>query len=241
MFGFRTALAICICWGGLSACSHEPHWAYEGPEGPEHWAELSPSYAACARIQKQSPVDIPADVPPRILSEMSLDYKEAPVTLQDNGHTVQVTFTSADNFLVENGKRYQLKQFHFHAHSEHTWAGRAEPLEVHLVHQAADGELAVVSVWFHEGHQNTTLDEVFEKMELVETQPEILSHRLNPSQLIPSQPEGWRYEGSLTTPPCTEGVRWHVLARPLEVSAHQLAHFTKRHHHSYRPTTHQGF
>lgn len=240
---------VCVTLWAVTACgssddalleepdhtSELPHWAYEGAEGPAHWGELAEGFASCSSGQQQSPIDIPAAIAPGELSALSFDYVAAPATILDNGHTVQINLTARANELSIAGDTYSLIQFHFHAHSEHTIAGQPKPLEVHLVHLSAAGELAVIGVFLDTGAANIALSSIFDSMGAATDEPSELQVEVDPSLLLPSSREGWTYSGSLTTPPCSEGVRWHVLSSSLEVSEQQLEAFTARHETSHRP------
>jgi carbonic anhydrase len=212
-----------------------PHWTYEGLEGPTHWGELDAQFATCGTGEEQSPIDIPAAVAPGALSALSFQYGATPATILDNGHTVQVSMTGSDNKLSIDGEQYSLLQFHFHAHSEHAVNGEYKPLEMHLVHKSDAGALAVVGVFFDVGAENAALSSVFDTMGSATSDPAALASDVNPSELLPEAKDGWTYAGSLTTPPCTEGVKWHVLSHSLELSAEQLEDFTAKHELSYRP------
>jgi carbonic anhydrase len=216
-----------------------PHWSYEGEEGPEHWGDIA-EYATCKTGAQQSPIDVPRWVQFAPLAGLTYAYAASPATIKDNGHTVQVDFTGGSNTVTIDGKAFALLQFHFHAHSEHTLAGTSYPLEMHLVHKAADGELAVLGVLFKTGADNAALAEVFDKAATATADPAALAATLDPTQLLPANRNGWAYAGSLTTPPCSEGVRWHLFATVSEVSAAQLAKFTAKHAISNRPTQSLG-
>jgi carbonic anhydrase len=241
VFGISAVLALSVmaCGSSNDPQSAPPatpvHWTYEGLEGPEHWGELATDYAACASGTHQSPIDIPASIPAAPLDALAFHYAAAPATIVDNGHTVQVNLTDTTNELTIDGEAYSLVQFHFHAHSEHAVGGQYKPLEMHLVHRSASGGLAVVGVLFEMGAANAALSAVFDTMGSATGQAMDLAAALDPSALLPDTTEGWAYSGSLTTPPCTEGVKWHVLSRTLQVSEAQLEAFTSRHEISYRP------
>jgi carbonic anhydrase len=212
-----------------------PHWTYEGLEGPEYWGELAPLFAACGSGLQQSPIDIPATIEAAPLGALTFDYAAAPATIVDNGHTVQVNLTEGANELRIGDDPYSLLQFHFHAHSEHAIDGEYKPLELHLVHRATGGGLAVVGVLLDVGAASTGLAPVFDLMTSATAEPTELSVELDPSDLLPTSRDGWTYSGSLTTPPCTEGVKWHVLSNTIELSTAQLERFTARHELSHRP------
>lgn len=212
-----------------------PHWSYHGDLGPESWGGLDATFETCASGAQQSPIDIPAQIAPGAFSALTFDYAPGPATVVDNGHTVQVNLTEGASTLEVDGVRYSLLQFHFHAHSEHSVDGVFMPLEVHLVHRAESGGLAVVGVFLDVGTANAPLAPIFAGMAGASSDPEPLAEDVDPAELLPSSLLGWAYAGSLTTPPCTEGVRWHVASSALQISAEQLEAFTSRHPVSRRP------
>lgn len=211
------------------------HWSYAGEAGPERWGELGAAFATCGSGRQQSPIDIPTAITPGPLSALDFDYAPGPATIVNNGHTVQVGLTEGANVLAIDGEPYALLQFHFHARSEHAVGGVHAPLEMHLVHRSAQGELAAVGVFFEAGAEHGPLAPVFEGMDAASDEPLALAADLDPSELLPESRAGWTYSGSLTTPPCTEGVRWHLLSSHVTVSDAQLRRFTTIHELSSRP------
>jgi carbonic anhydrase len=144
----------------------------------------------------------------------------------NNGHTIQINYSEGDTLAI-GGKAYQLVQYHFHAPSEHTIDGRHFPMEMHMVHKAADGQLAVIGVLIDEGRHNTAFDPVWgslPKEKGVETHLTAVS--VDVDQLLPKARTTYRYEGSLTTPPCSEGVAWLVMTTPISLSVEQIGQFT---------------
>jgi carbonic anhydrase len=219
----------------LAAEGADGHWSYAGSEGPEHWADLHEDYETCQTGSFQSPVDFPASVAPAPLDVLATDYAPSSGALVDNGHTLQVGFDDAANQALVDGEAHRLVQFHFHARSEHMMAGEAYPLEMHLVHQSASGGLAVVGVFFEVGAESVPLREVLSATPGTHDEPMMLQELVDLPALLPGDDSGWAYSGSLTTPPCTEGVKWHVHATPMSVSEEQLNAFTALHPDSYRP------
>jgi len=212
----------------------EPHWSYEGESGPTHWAHLDPAWALCATGKQQSPIDITAGVTPHI-DDLSFEYQPSPLDLVNNGHTVQVNY-EAGSHLIVRGVSYDLVQFHFHAHSEHRLAGHFAPLEVHLVHRNASGGLAVIGVLIEEGVSNAALESVFENLPKQSGETlRLADSSFDATELLPEAFESFHYDGSLTTPPCSEGVNWHVLAAPLQASSAQIAKFTALYANDARP------
>ncbi|PHR92834.1 MAG: hypothetical protein COA69_05770 [Robiginitomaculum sp.] len=201
----------------------KPHWEYTGSHGPAHWAELSDEFTMCATGRLQSPFNITVDIK-AYLPALGLGYNAVPLKVLNNGHTIQVDQADAGQLSVD-GKTYNLLQFHFHAHSEHTIDGKTFPLEMHLVHASAQGELAVVGVMIEEGAPNAELAKIWQHMPSGEG--EVAQEGLNVEvrKLLPASRKYARFMGSLTTPPCSEGVNWHMLSTPITASAEQIAAF----------------
>jgi carbonic anhydrase len=203
---------------------HQPqNWAYEGVEGPDHWAMLSPAYRTCEKGSHQSPINIQAAHSASGPGTLALAYRPARVRLMHTGHTVQATY-QAGSVLAVDGTNYLLRQFHFHSPSEHHIEGQSFDMEIHLVHQSEEGRIAIVAVLLEVGLENHTLERLWadlpEQVGRVSKEVE-----LNAIELLPTQTHYYLYEGSLTVPPCTEGVRWIVLKEPQSVSLAQLTRF----------------
>ena len=203
---------------------HAPHWEYTGDDGPAHWSTLAPEFAACAG-RNQSPIDldnfIEAELPP-----IAFDYKAGGHDVVNNGHTIQVDYDAGSSISVDDDT-FVLKQFHFHAPSENHIDGKSFPVEAHFVHADAKGDLAVVAVMFEQGDNNPALDTLWARLPGKEGDPQALSPEIAAAELLPGNRDYYRYEGSLTTPPCSEGVRWLVLKHPVPVSAEQIDRLTK--------------
>lgn len=212
---------------------HLTHWTYSGATGPAHWGSLSPEYALCSTGRSQSPIDIAAAAP-RDLPNITFNYQPSPMSIINNGHTVQVNYAPG-SFIILDGERFDLAQFHFHAPSEHTIKGRHADAEMHLVHKSASGGLAVVGVMLRVGSANTMFESIEENIpddgHKVE-KPEI---SLNAAALLPSDQRTYRYAGSLTTPPGTEGVKWNLMLEPVTISSSQLEAFRLRYDGNNRP------
>jgi carbonic anhydrase len=198
------------------------HWSYEGVTGPTSWGSLEPDFATCAEGTSQSPVDIPGDAPVNP-DDVIYDYRDTAVTIANNGHAIQVDHDQGSSARID-GTDYALRQFHFHSPIEHAFAGENKAMEMHLVHADLDGDLAVIGVLLVEGAMNPAFDPIFENMPVEEGEPVTVEGVfVDMDDLLPEDRSYYGYEGSLTTPPCTEGVLWHMLARPVAVSADQLA------------------
>jgi carbonic anhydrase len=207
-----------------AASSHGPAWTYTGPAGPERWATLSRDFELCGIGSMQSPIDMShfngASVEP-----IAFDYKLSPLEIVHNGHTVQVNFAPGSGITVE-GKRFELLQTHFHMPSEHSLGGRQSAMELHLVHKSAAGELAVIGVMMEVGDDNMALSEFWGAMPQQAGPPRVEARILiNARDLLPSDTGYYRYMGSLTTPPCSEGVNWFVMREPVSISPAQIERF----------------
>ncbi|MBL8627922.1 MAG: carbonic anhydrase family protein [Myxococcales bacterium] len=215
-----------------------PHWAYTGAEGPSHWGELDEQYAACGDGHEQSPIDI---LPKRRAAQdesVFFVYKPTPGKVTDNGHTLQVDLQPG-SYAVVDGARYELVQFHFHTPSEHTIAGEPYAMEVHLVHKNKAGKLAVVGVLFADGAPSAALAPVWKQLPKAGGSG-ALKKPFDPSALLPSETGAYRYAGSLTTPPCSEGVKWIVLRRTGTDAEKRIAAFRARFGANARPTQSMG-
>ena len=200
------------------------HWSYEGEAGPEHWGDLDPDYATCSRGARQSPIDV-AQPAGEDLADPAFAYEPiSPLRIVNNGHTVQVNVPAGQSVMLD-GTSYELKQFHFHAPSEHTIAGEAQAMELHLVHVAADGTIAVVGLLLREGAEDAALSPVFEAMPAMAGPEQEVKGSVDLAALLPATRTTYRYLGSLTTPPCAEGVHWLVFVEPAEVAPAQVEAF----------------
>jgi len=197
-----------------------PHWTYEGEEGPSHWEELDQTYAACGAGKSQSPIDV-ANPSEQDLTNISFHYQPSEVNILNNGHTVQVNYDPGSYIELDN-TRYDVVQFHYHAPSEHTIDGESFPAELHIVHKSADGNLAVVGILLKEGTENVAYQPFISNLPAEKTDPKDAGVKIDAIDLLPSVQTTFRYSGSLTTPPCTEGVNWLLMTTPVELSMQQL-------------------
>jgi len=220
-----------------------PHWGYGPEDGPAHWAELSREWASCGSGRRQSPIDLhkptPGEEEPLRLAYRPASFRirrqEHVLDVLDNGHTIQIDWDEGSHARVGDHE-YALVQFHFHAPSEHTVDGRHFPMELHLVHKDQDGKLAVVGVLLEEGERNKAYDVIWSNVpEESGGKRHLENVRLEVEDLIPKTGGTWRYEGSLTTPPCSEGVRWFVATEPVSLSKEQIAAYTRHYTGNNRP------
>lgn len=214
-------------------------WTYEGARGAEHWSDLDPDYSACNTGKAQSPIDI-RETMKAALRAIQFEYTSGPLKyLINNGKTIRVNYhdpKGTGNFLIVGDKRYQLTQFHFHRPSEETVQGKQYDMVAHFMHEASDGTLAGVAVFLRAGHPNATIQQLWDHMPESEgSEHEIAGVAINPAGLLPHDTSYYTYMGSLTAPPCTEGVTWFVLKTPVEVSPDQISAFARLYPHDVRP------
>lgn len=213
-------------------------WDYEGPRGADHWSALDPDYALCNVGKEQSPIDI-RDTQKAQLPTLRFEYKrEAVKYVTNNGYTIRVNYHDAPgtgNFLFVGGKRYQLMQFHFHRPSEEYVHGRQYAMVLHLMHKADDGEVAGVAVLLKTGSANPLIEQLWKHMPKAEGQQEAGGLEVDPADMLPHDTGYYMYTGSVTAPPCTEGVKWFVLKTPVDVSTEQIKAFAALYPHDVRP------
>lgn len=214
--------------------AHPPgHWSYEGEGGPPAWGALEPGNAACRSGQRQSPIDIRDGIAVD-LEAIRFDYQPGAFSVIDNGHTVQVDVAPGSTLAV-GGRRYALQQFHFHRPSEERIDGRQFAMVMHLVHRSDDGRLAVVAVLLDEGPAHPVVQQVWNHLPLEKHEPQAAPVTLDPAALLPAERRYYTYMGSLTTPPCTEGVLWLVMQQPATLSPAQQAIFARLYPMNARP------
>lgn len=200
-------------------------WGYEGSIGPNYWGDLSPKFIMCKIGKNQSPIDINSkDTVKACLKPIKFHYIADAKYVLNNGHTIKVV-TAGESYIVVDGKKFYLKQFHFHAPSEHTVSGKYYPFEAHFVHIDKEGNIAVIGVLFKVGKENPELAKIWKDMPKRVGEKNVLTSKVNPYLLLPKNKDYYRYSGSLTTPPCSEGVRWFVFKEPVELSKEQLKKF----------------
>ncbi len=231
---FVAAMVLSLALTGLASASGSVPWSYEGDTGPAYWGTLSPRIRSlldragavagrhsCRRAAKPG--------------ELDQKYEAVPLTIVNNGHTIEVEYEPGSTFTVD-GVPFTLSQFHLHSESEHTLAGQRYPMELHLVHKAADGRLAVIGVMVQAGSENPAWKPVLDNMPAEEGAPQhIAGVSVNAADLLPADKSFYRYNGSLTTPPCTQGVNWFVMRNAVELSAAQIDQFRAIYSDNYRP------
>ncbi|MCX7208044.1 MAG: carbonic anhydrase family protein [Proteobacteria bacterium] len=218
---------------GATAASHATphaggHWGYEGAKtGPNSWGSMSPSFSLCSEGKEQSPINITTSYAQE-MDKIKFSYGMTRITVVNNGHTIQLNIDPG-SFIEVFGAKYQLLQFHFHTPSEEAIGGIRYPMVAHLVHKSEEGKLAVVAALIQQGAQNNPLiEELWDKMPSEHNETRTFDKlTYSPAALLPLDQSFYTFMGSLTTPPCSEGVRWLVMKNPLSISARQIARFQK--------------
>lgn len=201
------------------------HWAYEGEGGPERWGDLSADFKACSLGLEQTPIDLTATIRAET-GAVELSFGQMPLTILNNGHTIQINCAPGSRTAI-SGKAFDLLQFHFHHPSEHLLSGKAFDLELHFVHKSAEGQLAVLGVFIRPGQENAALAPVWAAMPREAGEPKPVGTSIDPGLLLPANRHYFRYKGSLTTPPCSEGVLWTVFRDSIEASTDQIRQFAE--------------
>ncbi len=219
--------------GKAGTPGHEVHWSYQGEGAPGHWGALKPEFSTCASGQRQSPIDIRDGIAVD-LAPVQFDYRPGTFQVVDNGHTVQVNVAPGNSIQV-NGRRYELAQFHFHRPSEERINGRQFEMSVHLVHRDPEGRLAVVAVLLERGPAQPVVQQVWNDLPLEKNTAMPGHGELDPAALLPADRRYYTYMGSLTTPPCTEGVLWMVMQQPVPATVDQIGIFGRLYPMNARP------
>lgn len=228
----------CLAMAFFSLSSHadgtHKHWNYErGHEGPMHWAELDPSFETCGKGQLQSPIDIRQAVK-ATLPALQFTYNPVPPNLTNNGHTIQVNVPPGQTLTVGD-QTYELLQFHFHTPSEEAVNGKRAAMVAHFVHKNAAGQLGVIGVLIQPGKTNAAYAPVFDHLPRKGEHITVDDLQLNLGALLPANKAYYQYAGSLTTPPCSEGVNWMVLKEPVRLGAEQIKTFRRIFNANARP------
>ncbi|WP_317205649.1 carbonic anhydrase family protein [Janthinobacterium sp.] len=213
--------------------AHGTHWSYEGETGPANWGRINSDWTRCGTGSRQSPIDI-RDGMKVELEQISFDYKPSSFNVVDNGHTVQVTL-GGGNYITVQGRMYELMQFHFHRPSEERVNGKGYEMVVHLVHKDAEGKLAVLAILLERGKAQATIQTVWNNLPLEKNEVMAPAIVLDPMDLLPQRRDYFTYMGSLTTPPCSEGVLWLVMKEPQQASPAQMALFSRLYPLNARP------
>lgn len=219
---------------GAHAAGHGAHWNYEhGHEGPAHWAELDPAFETCAKGATQSPIDIrnavKADLP-----ALQFNYGPAQPQIVNNGHTIQINLPAGQTLAV-GGQTYNLLQFHFHTPSEEALNGKRAAMVGHFVHKNEAGALGVIAVLMQPGKTNAAYAPIFEHLPRAGETITVDGLQLDLAAMLPKDTGYYAFAGSLTTPPCSEGVSWMVLKQPISLDAAQIKAFRRVFNANARP------
>ena len=213
--------------------AHPQHWDYSGNGGPAAWGQMKPEFAKCSSGTRQSPIDI-RDGIKVVLDPVQFDYKPSGFRVIDNGHTIQVNVASGSSIDVM-GRHYELVQFHFHRPSEERVDGRQFDMVAHLVHKDIEGRLAVVAVLLERGSAQAIVQSVWNNLPLEKGEELAARSTINLNELLPAERSYFTYMGSLTTPPCSEGVLWMVMKQPVQISGEQIGIFARLYPMNARP------
>jgi carbonic anhydrase len=208
------------------ATAQNANWNYEGKTGPLRWGKLDPSYRACSDGHEQSPLDIHGAHLDKALKPIEFHYIAGPVTVENNGRAI-VVHVDPGSYIVAGGVRYNLVEFEFRHPGEETVKGKFSDMSAHLVHRSADGKIAILAVRLLENQNfpNALLAALWKHLPTTAGKSEKVAEMINPGGLLPADRGYWTYMGSLTTPPCTEGVRWFVFEQQVTLSRDQLRAF----------------
>ena len=243
---FKTILFITICSATTTfAGKSTVDWSYTGNNGPSYWGNLDTSFSACHSGKTQSPINIANSVKPASF-DLAIKYQSAPLVIVNDGetslminhkpviihqgHAVQLNFApnGTKEIIVFKGKAYHLKEFHFHTPGETAVNGKIEPMEIHFVHQSEDEQVAVLAVLVREGEANQELAEIIDDIPTDHgVAHEVTNETVNPVNLMPLKKSYYYFAGSLTTPPCTEGLHWIVMPDTITASKEQIDAFKK--------------
>jgi len=218
-----------FCMTSIALAKEKVHWGYSGHEGPEYWGRLDEKYSSCSDGRNQSPIDLSGMIESE-LSPFAAGYQRGGHEILNNGHTIQVNYEPGST-VTADGHTFELKQFHFHTPSENTIEGHSFPMEAHFVHADEEGNLAVIAVMFKAGKTNTELEKAWAHMPETVGGKFALPETLDANNLVPQEHGYYRFNGSLTTPPCTEGVRWLVMKNFATASKEQIEKFSHTMHH----------
>jgi carbonic anhydrase len=208
-------------------------WSYEGENGPAYWGKINPAWAKCGDGNRQSPIDI-RDGMKVELEQITFDYHPSSFNVTDNGKTVQV-MVGGGNFITVNNRMYELIQFHFHRPSEERINGKGYEMVVHLVHKDGEGRIAMLALLLERGKPQPVIQTVWNNLPLEKLETLAPSTVLDPMELLPARRDYFTFMGSMTTPPCQEGVLWLVMKEPVQASPAQMALFSRLYPLNARP------
>jgi carbonic anhydrase len=216
-----------------AAPKHGTVWSYEGELGPANWSKINVDWAKCGTGNRQSPIDLRDGIKVN-LEQISFDYHPSSFSEVNNGHTIQVT-VGGGNFITVGNTVYELQEFHFHRPSEEKINGRGTEMVIHLVHKSAEGKIAIIAVLLERGQPHRLMQTIWDNLPLEKFDTVSPSIVIDPTDALPERREYFTYMGSLTEPPCTEGVLWMVFKQPMQASPAQMALFSRLYPLNARP------
>ncbi len=208
-------------------------WGYDGIHSPNNWGDLSPDYGLCKNGLSQSPINLVWSRP-QGSPDINFNYKASSAQITDTGTTIMINVASG-NYVAIRGEQYELKSISFHSSSEHTLSGNSLPLEIQYVHQSSSGQVAIVAFFAIEGPRNQLVDKLWRNIPQGKNIEQVLTEKINVAEMLPKKNTHYHYVGSLTTPPCVEGVHWNVLNTPITLSRDQILAFRQLYPHNNRP------
>jgi carbonic anhydrase len=226
----KTAAAAAIL---AAAPKHGTVWSYEGETGPANWSKINADWGKCGMGNRQSPIDLRDGIKVN-LEQIGFDYHPSSFSEVNNGHTIQVTVGSG-NFITIGNQTYELQQFHFHRPSEEKINGKGTEMVMHLVHKSAEGKIAVVAVLLERGKAHSLMQTVWNNLPLEKLESVSPSVILDLMEALPAKREYYTFMGSLSEPPCTEGVLYIVMKQTMQASPAQMALFSRLYPFNARP------
>lgn len=225
----KRSIVLCLMGVGLCLAStvwagENVHWGYSGHEGPEFWGKLHPDFSHCSEGKNQAPINL-TGMMDGDLSPLTVNYLPGGNEIINNGHTIKVDYSPGSTFTID-GHQYELKQFHFHTPSENWINDQSYPMEAHFVHTDKSGNIAVIALMFKAGDKNPELEKAWEAMPEKSEHNHKLAKTVNAKKLLPHALDYYRFNGSLTTPPCSEGVLWIVMKESVTASKEQIEKFS---------------
>jgi carbonic anhydrase len=216
-----------------AAPKHGTVWSYEGETGPANWSKINVDWAKCGTGNRQSPIDLRDGIKVN-LEQISFDYHPSSFSEVNDGHTIRVMVGSG-NFITVGNTVYELQEFHFHRPSEEKINGRGTEMVIHLVHRSVEGKVAIVAVLLERGQPHRLMQTIWDNLPLEKNEVVSPSIVIDPSDALPERRDYFTYMGSLTEPPCTEGVLWMVFKQPMQASPAQMALFSRLYPLNARP------
>jgi carbonic anhydrase len=216
-----------------AAPKHGTVWSYEGETGPANWSKINSDWVKCGTGNRQSPIDLRDGIKVN-LEQISFDYHPSSFSEVNNGHTIQVT-VGGGNFITVGNSVYELQEFHFHRPSEEKINGKGTEMVIHLVHRSAEGKVAIVAVLLERGQPHRLMQTIWDNLPLEKFDSVSPSIVIDPTDALPERRDYFTYMGSLTEPPCTEGVLWMVFKQPMQASPAQMALFSRLYPLNARP------